>query len=171
MRRRVRAVLREKRGMALLLVLCLFVLLTAFGASILFASSSSVMGATRTFSYEQANQSARSVCQLVKNELTRPEASGLREYFNTLTAGDTVPLDIALPEGMGEVEGEVEMRQANYALVRVTATVNESRSTLRLGFFKVESVELLPGADPSDEPTEVKTIAWTFSGYLPDATE
>lgn len=181
MMRRAGAVLREKRGMALLLVLCLFALLTAFGASILFASSSAVMSATRTFSYEQANQSARSVCELVKSEVIKPteQESSLREYFNTLTAGQSVPLSITLPEGMGEVVGEengkleskVEMLNSNYALVQVTATVKESRSTLRMGFYKVESTELVPGENPSDEPIEVKTFIWTFSGYLPDTND
>lgn len=158
-------VLRDRSGFALLLVLCLFALLMAFGASLVFAAQASTGGAAASFAQEQARLSAQSVCETVRGELTGGGDSRLRDRLTALAVSNSLALDADLPQGMGTVSGSIARDRENQITVTVRAEVRGSSYTLEMVMSRVEAT--LP-PDPAYPESEGETVvSWAFSGYRP----
>lgn len=143
---------KQKKGMALLLVLCLFAMLTAFGASLLLAANTATQGSLDSFRTEQARLSAQSVCDIIRSELTKTETTTLKEKINSLTTGSSLPLTVTLPEAnMGTVTGEVSRPIDNRIVVKITADNRGHLVTLKMQMNRVDG--------------EDGAVTWSFSGY------
>lgn len=153
---------KQKKGMALLLVLCLFAMLTAFGASLLLAANTATQGSLDSFRAEQARLSAQSVCEIIRNELIKADGTDftIKEKINALATGGSLALEVTLPDAsMGVVTGEIFRPTENTVVVQATADNRGHLFTLEMQMARVDG--------------ENGAVSWSFSGYkqnLPPST-
>lgn len=159
--------LKEKKGMALLIVLCLFALLMALGASMFFAAASTVSNAAQSMANEQASLSAKSFCSLIRAEIT-DQNSELKRMADQLEIGDELTISTTLPESLGEVEAVLRRTKKKSAVVNVTVTMPQKaqgkKSKMNIGFSRAEEEREYWPPEGGEPQTEI-IVTWSFSGY------
>lgn len=158
-RKALRDILRQEKGMALMLVLCLFALLMGLGASAFFAAATGAKSAGRQLYAEQAHLSAQSAADVLSAEITSDSPTDLKNSLKDLESTGSnsfIKFTSTLPGTMGTIEGTFTREGEDYGVLKITASQNEEAYTMELVFARI---------DNSSEPEGSKDPEWIFSGY------
>lgn len=170
-KKRLIRIIRQEQGMALLFVLCLFAVLVGLGASIFFASVTSVRtAAEENFAYQEY-LSAYSTCEAIKDQIEDHYTTGeteLGKMVSGLAVNESLPISGTLPGKMGQVEGSFQRKTENMGVLKITAYREASDGT---GPMEDDTGYTMCLVFSRWEASGTTGAYWEFQQYIPAGGE